>query len=180
MPQTLPRPLQVLVTAGGLLWRRRAGVIDPRLVGRRPPGALSSSLASGSLIEICLLSTPDRSRWMVPRSRVHEDERAEEAAVRAVHDLTGYLGTPGKQLARAASEDGEVAYLFLLESDREGRFVNTARKITASWTTLDRALDLLESPIERAVVRRAAQALSEPIDARLPFENVGAVAAASR
>ena len=145
--QPLPRPMQVLVTAGGLLWRRR----------------------KDGTIEVCLLSTPDRKRWMVPRGRVHEDERLEDAAVRAVHDLTGYLGKPGRQLARAASESGEIAYLFLLPCSHDDHFVNAARKITASWVSLDRAMDVLEEPGERATIRRAAQALAEPIDATLPF-----------
>ena len=139
LTQTLPRAMQVHVTAGGLLWRRRNGEA-----------------------EICLLASPERMTAIVPRGRVHEDERLEDAAVRAVFDLTGYLGRPDRQLARGEGEDGEVAYFFLLHCPTDERFVNAARKITAVWMPLARALDAVSSDAERAVIRRAAQALHAP------------------
>lgn len=142
-PDPTAQPLRVLVTSGGLLWRRRAGEI-----------------------EVCLLS-PDLRRWVIPRGRVHEDERLEEAAVRTVHDLTGHIGRAGRPLARAASADGEVSYLFLLRCAGGERFVNPARKAGVLWTSIPRAYERLASSTERAVLRRAALALTGPVEPAL-------------
>lgn len=147
--QTLPKP--VFVTAGGVLWRKRGGEV-----------------------EVCLLASPDRSSYAIPRGHVQEDERLPESAVRAVRELTGYAGKPGKQLARAANEDGEVACLFLLQCDEGSRYESAARKITTSWVPLGHAFDLVP-PSQRTVVRRAAQALEQPVDPTLPFEDAVAL-----
>ena len=150
--QTLPKP--VFVTAGGVLWRKRGGEV-----------------------EVCLLASPDRSSYVIPRGQVQEDERLPESAVRAVRELTGYAGKPGRQIARAANEDGEVACLFLLQCDEGSRYESAARKITTSWVPLGRAFDLVP-PSQRTVVRRAAQALEQPVDPTLPFDDVLAPALA--
>jgi 8-oxo-(d)GTP phosphatase len=142
--QTLPKP--VFVTAGGVLWRRRGGEV-----------------------EVCLVASPDRRNCAIPRGQVHEDERLSDSAIRAVRELTGYVGRPGRQLARAASEDGEVACLFLLKCDEGSRYESAARKITALWVPLARAMDQVTTPSERTILRRAAEALAERVDPVLDF-----------
>lgn len=152
--QKLPR---YVVTAGGLLWRRRAGQFF-----------------------VCLVSSPDRRFSVIPRARVQEDERLSDAAVRVVREITGFVGKPEKQLARAASADGEIACLFLMACADDPRFESAARKMSATWVPIERAFDLLATPSERAVLRRAAAALSSPIDPELPFEIDDVPAAAAR
>jgi ADP-ribose pyrophosphatase YjhB (NUDIX family) len=150
--QSLPKP--VFVTAGGVLWRRRGGEV-----------------------EVCLVASPDRKNCAIPRGQVHEDERLADSAIRSVRELTGYVGKPGRQLARAATEDGEVACLFLLQCEEGSRYESAARKITALWVPLARAMDSLGTPAERTIIRRAADALAERVDPGLPFDDVLPVAA---
>ena len=152
--QSLPKP--VFVTAGGVLWRRRGGEV-----------------------EVCLVASPDRKRCALPRGAVHEDERLSDCAVRSVREITGYVGKPGRQLARAASEEGEVACLFLLQCNEGSRYESTARKITALWLPLTRAMDSLGTTAERTVLRRAAEALAEHVDPALPFDAPMPAAAAA-
>lgn len=146
--QSLPKP--VFVTAGGVLWRRRAGEV-----------------------EVCVISSPDRRTCAIPRGQVHEDERLSDSAVRCVRELTGYAGKPGRQLARASSEGGEVACLFLLQCNEGSRYESAARKITALWMPLTRAMDSLGTSAERTILRRAAEALVERVDPPLPFHEAG-------
>ena len=152
--QKLPR---YVVTAGGLLWRRRAGQFY-----------------------VCLISAPDRKFYSIPRAPVHEDERLTDAAVRVVREQTGFVGKAEKQLARASSPDGEVACLFLMECSDDPRFESAARKISAVWVPLDRAFDVLATASERSVIRRASLALAAPIDAVLPFEEPAIAATRTR
>lgn len=142
--QTLPR---FVVTAGGLLWRRRAGQFF-----------------------VCLVASPDRRFYEIPRAIVQEDERLSDAAIRIVRSVTGFLGKPEKQLARASSPTGEVACLFLMRCSDDPRFETAARKMTSTWVPLESAFDLLATQTERDVLRRAALALAQPIDEELPFE----------
>lgn len=142
---SLPRP--VFITAGGVLWRRRNGEI-----------------------EVCLLASPDRTSCVIPRGHVQEDERLPDEAVRVVREMTGYVGKPGRQLARAANEDGEIACLFLLQCDESSRY-ETARRISSTWVPIGHAFDLVP-PSQRTIIRRAAQALEAPVDATLPFEDL--------
>lgn len=129
-------PIPFFVTAGGVLWRHRRGAL-----------------------EVCLIVSPERCTCVLPRSRVHEDERLTDSAVRAVRELTGYVGTPGFEVARAANEDGEVACLFLLQWNGLSRYESVVGKVTAMWVPPARALELLGTAAERAVIRRAAEAL---------------------
>lgn len=154
--QSLPK--RVFVTAGGVLWRRRGGEVD-----------------------VCLVASPDRRTCTIPRGQVHEDERLSDSAIRCVRELTGYVGKPGRRLARAANEDGEVACLFLLKCNEGSRYESAARKITALWVPLTRAMDSVATTAERIVIRRAAEALSERVDPILAFDDdvlpIAAVAA---
>lgn len=144
--QSLPK--RALVTAGGVLWRRRGGEV-----------------------EVCVIAAPDRRACALPRGQVHEDERLSDSAIRCVRELTGYVGRPGRQLARAASEDGEVACLFLLKCNEGSRYESVARKITALWVPLTRAMDSVATASERTILRRAAEALAERVDPVLPFDD---------
>lgn len=135
------------VTAGGVLWRRRAG-------------------------ELCVcLVTSERRFCEIPCGLVHEDERLSDAAVRIVRSATGFLGKPGKQLARAVSDEREISCLFLLQCSDDARFESATPRTDAIWLPLEQAFDLVPTASARIVIRRAATALAAPIDPRLAFED---------
>ena len=140
-----PRPLRVLITSGGALWRR-----------------------NGERIELCLVSADAGQTWTFPRGRVHEDERLEEAAIRGVYDVAGQIGRPQKQIARLATEDGEIAYLYLMRVPPGERLTSGTRE-SARWAGLADALQLVRTAAERVVVRRVAWALGVTIEKELPF-----------
>ena len=132
------------MTAGGLLWRRRAGEFY-----------------------VCLVASPDRRFCEIPRGPVLEGERPSDAAARIVRSVTGFFGKPEKPLARAVSANGEIACLFLLQCSGDPSFESAARTMTARWVPIERAFDLLATSAERNVVRRAATALTQPIGTEL-------------
>ena len=135
------RTAGAVVSSGGILWRR--GVSDQ--------------------IEVCLSSAGDsfgRHFWTIPRGRVHEDERLEDAAVRQVYDKTGALGRMPKSLERVTLGGGEIGYFFLL---RAGKSVATERSSPEShWVEINTAIRLVRTEGERHSLLQA----SRLIDAR--------------
>jgi 8-oxo-dGTP pyrophosphatase MutT (NUDIX family) len=152
---TAPRPRRPPpvreFSAGGLVYRRRAGGIDLVVAGRRR--------ADGTMV------------WGLPKGHVESGESMREAAVREVREETGI---------RAAIEGkvGDVTYWFVgsaakggrqrifkrvgfyLMRAAGGRFADRDAEMDAvRWVPLDRAEALLTFENERALVRRARAVL---------------------
>ncbi len=128
-----------VVTCGGILWRQGAN----------------------ERIEVCLSSAGDsfgRHFWTIPRGRVQEDERLEDAAIRQVYDKTGSLGRMPKSLERVTLDGGEIGYFFLL---RAGKPVADDRSSPEShWVELTTAIRLVRTEGERNSLVQAAQLIS--------------------
>lgn len=132
------RPTGATISSGGILWRR-----------------------TGNGIEVCLSTADDsfgRHFWTIPRGRVHEDERLEDAAVRQVYDKTGALGRMQKSLERVTLEGGEIGYFFLL---RAGKPVRKPSVAASEWVELQTAIRLMRTEGERNTLLRAAELIAE-------------------
>ncbi len=76
-------PDKVIEAAGGLLWRPATG---------------------GSGVEVALVHRPKYDDWSIPKGKLNPGEHPVVAAVREVHEETGFTGVPGRPL-------GEISYL---------------------------------------------------------------------
>lgn len=137
------RSAGAVVSSGGILWRRGAN----------------------EQIEVCLSSAGDsfgRHFWTIPRGRVHEDERLEDAAVRQVYDKTGALGRMPKSLERVTLDGGEIGYFFLLRAGKPAADERSSSP-ESHWVELTTAIRLVRTEGERSSLLQA----SRLIDARL-------------
>ena len=152
MPAARP-PVGREFSAGGLVYRRRAGTCAVVLAGRRHPD-------SGKLV------------WSIPKGHLESGESSPEAAVREVREETGL---------RAAIEQplGDVTYwyvrrdlagapvrvfkrvrFFLMRMDG-GRFADRDQEMDAvRWFSLDEAEAVAAFASERALVQRARELLA--------------------
>jgi 8-oxo-dGTP pyrophosphatase MutT (NUDIX family) len=148
-PATRP-PLEREFSAGGLVYRRRAGGCEVVLAGRR-------HAQSGTLV------------WTIPKGHLEPGESSEAAAVREVREETGIEATVEDRL-------GDVTYWFARRDEREravrifkrvrfflmratgGRFSDRDAEMDAvRWFSLAEAERTLAFENERALVRRAGE-----------------------
>jgi 8-oxo-dGTP pyrophosphatase MutT (NUDIX family) len=147
-------PLEREFSAGGLVYRRRAGGVEVILAARRH--AQSQKLV-----------------WTIPKGHVEAGESSEEAALREVREETGIAAEVDAKL-------GDVTYWFARRDDRGepvrifkrvrfflmravgGRFADRDAEMDAvRWFDLDEAVVTAAFENERALVRRAAEVLGE-------------------
>jgi 8-oxo-dGTP pyrophosphatase MutT (NUDIX family) len=152
---TPPRPAVVReLSAGGLVYRRRAGRWMVVLVARRPPGR-----------RVLV--------WGIPKGHVEPGERMVDAALREVREETGLLATIEHPLGDVtywyARRDGEGRAVrvhkrvrFFLMRWRGGRFADRDAEMDAvRWFALADAERRVAFANERALLRRARTLLEE-------------------
>lgn len=136
----------LVVSAGGLIYRRRQGRVDVVLAGRRR--------ASGEMV------------WGIPKGHVESGESAREAAIREVREETGIDG-------EIEAELGDIRYSYLLHAPASrrrvskqvhfflmrhvgGRFADRDAEMDAvRWFPIQAAERAMAYENERVLVRRA-------------------------
>ncbi len=150
-PATRP-PLEREFSAGGLVYRRRAGECEVVLAGRK-------HAQTGELV------------WTIPKGHLEPGESSEDAAVREVREETGIE-------ARVEERLGDVTYWFARRDEHGkpvrifkrvrfffmratgGRFADRDEEMDAvQWFPLDEAERTVSFENERALVRRAGEVL---------------------
>ena len=145
-------PPQV-VSAGGLVYRRREGRVDVVLAGRRRP--------DGKMV------------WGIPKGHVEAGESAPQTAIREVREETGILGVIEAEL-------GDVRYTYMVHGGDQrarrmrkqvhfflmravgGRFADRDAEMDAvRWVPIQGAEALATYENERALVRRARALIGE-------------------
>ena len=147
---------QEQVSAGGVVFRRRGGVI-----------------------EVALISVGEKSRWQLPKGLVGRDEAPEQAALREVREETGldgeivapietveywYIGSAARA-GRERVRFHKFVHFYLLryaagEVSNHDHEVNEAR-----WVEIGEAARLLAFKGERTVLARAREMIEEMMNA---------------
>jgi len=129
---------------------------------------------TGAGVEVCLIRPTGRTVWGLPKGGIESGETLSQAAVREVAEETGVSGV-------VAGELGAIDYSFY-SREQSGRIHKTVHYYLmhatggdtadhdhevseARWVGLREALRLMTYPNEREMVRRAAEALGEALDA---------------
>ena len=129
---------------------------------------------TGAGVEVCLIRPVGRTVWGLPKGGIESGETLRQAAVREVAEETGISGV-------VAAELGAIDYSFY-SREHNGRIHKTVHYYLmnatggdtadhdhevseARWMGLREALKLMTYPNEREMVRRAAEALGETLDA---------------
>jgi 8-oxo-dGTP pyrophosphatase MutT (NUDIX family) len=146
-------PIEREFSAGGLVYRRRAGEVSVVLVARRHP-------KTGTLV------------WTIPKGHLEDGESSEEAARREVREETGVdaeieskLGDVTYWYARR-KDDGTPQRIwkrvrFFLMRFTGGRFADRDEEMDAvKWIPLAEAPAVAAHENERALLRRAAELLT--------------------
>jgi 8-oxo-dGTP pyrophosphatase MutT (NUDIX family) len=159
-PEPRP-PVERDFSAGGLVYRRRAGAVAVVLAARRHP-------TSGRLV------------WTIPKGHAEPGESSEATAVREVREETGIEAEIEERL-------GDVTYWFV-RRDAEGRAVRVFKRVrfflmrrrggrfgdrdaemdAVRWFSLADAERAAAFDSERELVRRARARLASAITQRPP------------
>ena len=117
-------------------------------------------------IMVCLIKTPPKGDWQLPKGLVDENESFEEAALREVKEETGLEGIleapidnieywfwfpEGKEKVR----HHKIVYFFLLKYKEGVTDDHDNEVLEAAWMPLSKALDTLTFDGERGILRKA-------------------------
>lgn len=125
-------------------------------------------------IEICLIRPTGRRVWGLPKGGVENGETLAQTAVREVAEETGIRGVVDTDLgaitysffSRGRSQEiVKTVHYFLLRATGGDTSGHDHEVSEARWVRLRDALHLMTYQNEREVVRRAAEALGQPLDA---------------
>ncbi len=143
-----------VVSAGGLVYRRREGRVDVVLAGRRRP--------TGEMV------------WGIPKGHLESGESVPEAAVREVREETGIAGDIEAELGDirytyVAYEGGsrrqrvaKQVHFFLMRAVG-GRFADRDAEMDAvRWVPIQGAEAVMTYENERALLRRARALIGAP------------------
>jgi 8-oxo-dGTP pyrophosphatase MutT (NUDIX family) len=148
-------PTKMQISAGGVVFRR----------------------ASGSRVEVALISVGDKQRWQLPKGLVDAGEATEAAAMREAREETGVETELVALLDKieywyySTNRGGRVrfhkfVYFYLLRYLSGDVRDHDAEVNEARWVEIDEARTLLAFAGERKVVERAREMLAAVDDAR--------------
>ncbi len=125
-------------------------------------------------VQVCLIRPTGRTVWGLPKGGLESGETLTQAAVREVAEETGISGVVAAELGaidysfysrEQNSRIHKTVHYYLMHSTG-GDTANHDHEVSeARWVSLREALRLMTYPNEREMVRRAAQALGEALDA---------------
>jgi 8-oxo-(d)GTP phosphatase len=129
----------VVRAAGGVVWR---------------PGA-------GGIPEVAVVHRPAYDDWSLPKGKLQEGEREDEAALREVREETGFMCRLERALSTNSYRDRrgrpKVVSYWAMRPVR-GRFRPTKEVDELRWVPLPEALQLLTYDHDRALLRELAPA----------------------
>ena len=140
-PETTPASKAVLA-AGAVLWRSNGDASSP---------------------EIAIIHRPRYDDWSLPKGKVDPGETEPVAAVREVHEETGYSSHLGRRLAAVSYpvEQGIKKVRYWAARRVDGEFNPNAEVDELKWLPVTEAMKQLEYPPDRKVLRRFAR---QPVD----------------
>jgi 8-oxo-dGTP pyrophosphatase MutT (NUDIX family) len=114
------------------------------------------------LVEVALITTPDRKRWILPKGWIDSGEEPRESALREAEEEAGLLGrVVGTVLGRYeyAKSDGRrgVAVFLMRVTEELERWPEDHRR--RRWLTLEEAATRVDSKGLRRVMLRARNRL---------------------
>jgi len=140
-----PALIKYLYSAGGVIFRK-----------------------TGSLIEVALIATKNKTIWTLPKGIIDKNESAEMAAVREIREETGLTGEIIDRL-------GEKSYWFYLKDENSkckktvtyfliryisGDTTDFSWEVDeAKWFPIDEAIKILSYNSDREIVSRAKEKL---------------------
>jgi 8-oxo-(d)GTP phosphatase len=133
-PDSTPASKAVLA-AGAVLWRTNGDRSEP---------------------EIAIIHRPRYDDWSLPKGKVEPGETEPVAAVREVHEETGYLSHLGRRLAAVSYpvEQGIKKVRYWSARRVDGEFNPNAEVDELKWLPVAEAMNQLEYPYDRKVLRR--------------------------
>jgi 8-oxo-dGTP diphosphatase len=146
VPKELPPdavPLsKAILAAGAVLWR--------------PNGDASSP-------EVAIIHRPRYDDWSLPKGKVDPGETEPVAAVREVHEETGYASHLGRRLAAVSYPipQGRKKVRYWAARQVHGEFAPNAEVDELKWLPVSEAMKQLGYPQDRKVLRRFAK---QPVD----------------
>jgi 8-oxo-dGTP pyrophosphatase MutT (NUDIX family) len=143
-----------------------------------PPGALPASkavLAAGAVLwrpcgdsaapEVAVIYRPRYDDWSLPKGKVDPGETEPVAAVREVHEETGYACHLGRRLAAVSYpvEQGIKKVRYWAARCIDGEFTPNAEVDELMWLPVAAAMERVVYPHDRKVLRRFAKL---PVDTK--------------
>lgn len=132
---------KLVPAAGAVLWR-------------------GSEDASGSAVtEVAVIHRPRYDDWSLPKGKVEFDETDPVAAVREVHEETGYTAQLGRRLGSIAYDipQGTKRVWYWAARTTGGDFSPNDEVDKLIWLPVRAAMDQLQYPQDRKVLRRFAK-----------------------
>jgi 8-oxo-dGTP diphosphatase len=134
-----------------------------------PPAAVAAStaiLAAGAVLwrsngdaaapEVAIIHRPRYDDWSLPKGKVDAGETEPVAAVREVHEETGYTSHLGRRLTAVSYpvEQGVKKVRYWAAREVDGGFVANAEVDELKWLPVAEAMKQLGYPHDRKVLRR--------------------------
>lgn len=125
-------------------------------------------------VHVCLIRPAGRTVWGLPKGGIETGETLPQTAVREVAEETGIDGVVDAELGSIdysfySRESGgrvhKTVHYFLMHATGGDTARHDHEVSEARWVRLADALRLMTYPNEREMVRRAADALGEALDA---------------
>jgi 8-oxo-dGTP pyrophosphatase MutT (NUDIX family)/phosphohistidine phosphatase SixA len=131
----------VVPAAGAVLWR---------------PG---SDLSNDPAVEVAVIHRPRYDDWSLPKGKVDPGETEPVTAVREVHEETGYAAVLGRRLGSVSYDipQGKKRVWYWTAQARSGDFAPNAEVDKLIWLPVESAMDQLQYPYDRKVLRRFAK-----------------------
>jgi 8-oxo-(d)GTP phosphatase len=136
---------RIVPAAGAVLWRG------------------SDDAAGAAVTEIAVIHRPRYDDWSLPKGKVEVDETDPVAAVREVHEETGYTAQLGRRLGSISYDipQGTKRVWYWAARATGGDFAPSDEVDKLIWLPVDAAMDQLQYQDDRKVLRRFAKKPSD-------------------
>jgi len=123
-------------------------------------------------VMVCLIKTPPKGHWQLPKGLVDENESLKEAAVREVKEETGLDGISEGRIDKIdywfwLKEGGEkvrhhkIVYFYLVKYKGGSTKDHDQEVEEACWFSFDKALDEISFKSEREIIQKAGKMLEK-------------------
>jgi 8-oxo-(d)GTP phosphatase len=133
---------QLILAAGGVVWRTNSSQNDPRAV------------------EVAIVHRPRYDDWSIPKGKCAHGEPVVECAIREVFEETGYRVRMGRFLGEAhymkksgGEERPKIVYYWALRADG-GLFSPTQEVDGLRWLPVDEARSMLSRSTDKEILDR--------------------------
>ncbi|MDH6197227.1 8-oxo-dGTP pyrophosphatase MutT (NUDIX family)/phosphohistidine phosphatase SixA [Mycobacterium frederiksbergense] len=132
---------KLVPAAGAVLWRG------------------NEDAAGRAVTEVAVIHRPRYDDWSLPKGKVEPDETDPVAAVREVREETGYAARLGRRLGSISYDipQGTKRVWYWAAHAIEGDFTPTEEVDKLIWLPVDAAMDQLQYPHDRKILRRFAK-----------------------